>query len=421
MNINNIKKTLVRAIVDISRDKVFYGHIIQQFQRVHVNPSHFIKTAAVGRIPGSQFIKLYLCDDYFTNLVQSEVDKALDGRGSKPKMQAQAEGERVGWNYIIGAMEHEIMHVALGHIFMRFDDEKRGNYGMDCVVNSYLSEDCLHRTWIHPSRYELPIGKSAIWYYKQLENNEQYKEDSKKDGQGGVIDPNMMHQLWEDVKDDIVASEFIKDIIRKSKDMCNGSYGNMPGDIMDQIDDFLKRRKPMIPWNQVLRMFVATATDSILDYTQKRVSRRFGTRPGTRKGDVLDLAVIIDTSGSMSLNHIGLLWAEVFWIWKNGANVTVYECDTHVHKPIKYYGKWDGKVHGRGGTYFDLALEAVEKNRHNAAIYFTDGFAPKVERRFRIPVLFVLTTDLSPEQYPYQWGKTVKIAGAISVAEAGAA
>lgn len=417
MSTSDIQKTLIRAIVDVSRDKVFYGHIIQQFQRIHVKPSHFIKTAAVGRVPGSQFIKLYLCDSYFVNLVEGEIEKAVNQRGRNPKIQAESEGERAGWNYILGAMEHEIMHVALGHIWMRFDDEQRGNYALDCVVNSYLSEDCLHESWIHPSRYGLPTKKSAIWYYKQLENNEQYKQDAQND-QSGMIDPSMMHQLWEDVKDDIMAKEFVKDIIRKSKDLCSGSYGNIPGDIMDMVDDFLKKKKPMMPWNQVLRMFVAMATDSILDYTQKRISKRFGTRPGTRKGDVLDLAVIIDTSGSMSLKHIGLLWSEVFWIWRSGAKVTVYECDTKVHKPIKYRGKWNGEVHGRGGTYFDLALAEVEKNRHDAAIYFTDGFAPKVERRYRLPVLFVLTTDLPPEDYPYQWGKTVKIAGAISVAEA---
>ena len=111
--------------------------------------------------------------------------------------------------------------------------------------------------------------------------------------------------------------------------------------------------------------------------------------------------------------HIILLMNEIYWIWKNGNNVTVYQVDTHVHAPTKYRGKWDGKIHGRGGTYFDLALKAVE-GKHDAAIYFTDGYAPKVKKRFRIPVLFVLTTDLPKEEYPYPWGKTVKIAGAIA-------
>jgi predicted metal-dependent peptidase len=423
MDISNIKKMLVRAIVEIARDKEFYGHIIQQFQRIHVKAPHPITTAAVGRVEGGRFVKLYLCDEYFVNLIKDEVKKAIAGKDPKtPAMKAQADGERAGWRYTLGAMEHEIMHVALGHIFMKFDDPKRGNYAMDCVVNSYLKSNQLHESWIHPSRYGLETGKSTIWYYKQLEKNEQYNKDVAKGEVGdGMIDPDTAHSLWEDIKDDPMTKEFVKDIVRKSKDMCNGSYGNVPGDIMETVNEQLKRKKPMVPWNHVLRMFAAMATDSILDYTQKRVSRRFGTRPGTRKGDVLDLALIIDTSMSMSLDHLKLLWGEVFWIWKNGAKVTVYECDTYVHKPIKYKGKWDGKVHGRGGTYFDLALAAVEKNRHDAAIYFTDGYAPKVKKRFRIPVLFVLTTDLPPEQYPYQWGKTVKIAGAVAAADSGAA
>ena len=44
-------------------------------------------------------------------------------------------------------------------------------------------------------------------------------------------------------------------------------------------------------------MFVASCAESVLDYTVKRISRRYGTRPGTRKGDVLNIAVAVDTSG----------------------------------------------------------------------------------------------------------------------------
>jgi predicted metal-dependent peptidase len=400
----DIRKTLVRAIVDISREKEFYGHIIQQFQREHVSPAHPIKTAAVGRPPGGQFVKLYLNDSYFVNLVEEQVEKALSSRdGNTSTMKARSDGEEAGWNYICGAMEHEIMHVALGHLFLKFDDEHRGNYALDCVVNSYLSKKCLHHTWIHPSRYDLPERKSAIWYYKELEKNPQYLKD--RENQDKMKEMVFSHDLWKDVKDDDMAEEFIKDIIRKSKDLCGGSYGDIPGEIIQQIDDFLKPNKPIVPWNQLLRMFCARATDSILGYTQKRISRRFGTRPGTRKADALSLALIIDTSGSMSDEEIVVLMNEVYWIWRNGAKVTVYQCDTRVHKPLKYRGKWDGKIHGRGGTYFDLALDEVE-GKYDAAIYFTDGWAPQVKRRYRMPVLFVLTTEA---ENPYSWSRCVRI------------
>jgi len=419
MKIAEIRKILTKAIVEISRNKVFYGHIVQQFQRVHVSGGHCINTAAVGRIPGSRFVKLYLNDDYFIGLLEKSIQDAIDNRGNESLAKARLDGEKEGLRYIVGAIEHEIMHVALGHIWLSFDDNERGNYALDCVVNSYLSSECLHDSWIHPSRYNLPSGKSAIWYYDKLKDNEKYKEDissasSAIEGGDLTANPSVSHSLWDDVKDDILAKEFVKDIIRKSKELCQGNYGDVSSDIIDFVEGFLEKKKPMIPWNHVLRMFATMATDSVLDYTQKRISRRFGTRPGTRKGDVLDLAVIIDTSGSMSLADIKLLWNEVFWIWKNGAKVTVYECDQEVRKPIKYRGKWNGKVHGRGGTFFDLALDEVEKNRHDAAIYFTDGIAPKVERRYRYPVLFVLTTDMPPEKYPYQWGKTVKVAQSMN-------
>jgi predicted metal-dependent peptidase len=412
----DIRTTLVRSIVDIAREKEFYGHIIQQFQREHVKSPHPIDTAAVGRPPGGRFIKLYLNDAYFEDLIKTEVELALKNRDDKtPVLTAQANGENQGWKYICGAMEHEIMHVALGHLFLKFDDKRRGNYALDCVVNSYLPPSKLHHTWIHPSRYGLPERKAAMWYYRQLENNEKYQKDAEAEeaGQlGEIISAMAAHSMWDDVKEDDLAEEFVKDIIRKSMDLCR-DFSDIDEHFMEQIKGFLKPRPPMIPWTRVTRMFTAKATESILSYTQKRISKRFGTRPGTRKGDVLNLALIVDTSGSMSLKHIGLLMNEVYWIWKNGVKVTVFQCDTHVHKPTKYKGKWDGTVHGRGGTYFDLALDEVE-GKYDAAIYFTDGLAPKVKRRYRIPVLFVLTTDLPEEEYPYPWGKTVKIADAIA-------
>lgn len=400
----DIRKTLVRAIVDISREKEFYGHIVQQFQREHVSPHHPINTAAVGRVPGGQFIKLYLCDAYFEGLIKEQVEKATSSKGSNDlTTKARAEGEQAAWNYICGAMEHEIMHVALGHLFIKFDDKHRGNYALDCVVNSYLKKECLHDSWIHPSRYGLPECKSALWYYKELENNSKYQEDRKN--QEEMDSKIMSHEMWENLKDDEMAMEFVKDVIRKSKDLCKGSYGEIHGDILQQIDDFLKPTKPIVPWNQLLRMFCAQATESVLSYTNKRISRRFGTRPGTRKWDELNLAVIVDTSGSMSDREIVVLMNEIYWIWKNGAKVTVFQCDTRVYGPLKYRGKWDGKVHGRGGTYFDLALDRVE-GKFDAAIYFTDGYAPQVKRRYRTPVLFVLTTGA---ENPYRWGRAVRI------------
>ena len=393
-----VKKELIKGIVHLARHKEFYGHIVQQFQKVWVDKDHPVDTAAVGRFPGERFIKMWLNTDFFGQIfAENDRDQA--------------------WTYMLNVQEHEIVHIVFGHLFLHFEDKTRGNVAVDCVVNGILnpSNDTkqMPGNYVHPSNYGFPCDKSAMWYYTHPRENEKFQNQCKSGqfGEGGALSHVMSgHSTWDDIKDDPVAQEFAKDIVRKAKDLCNNQYGNIPGAVKDQISELLKRKKAIVPWGRVLRMFVASCQESILDYTVKKVSKRFGTRPGTRKGDVLKIAVAIDTSGSISEEQLKLFWNEIKWVWKNGAEVWVYECDTRISErsPFKFKGKWDGKVHGRGGTDLEPPLKECE-GKYDALIYFTDFYAPNIETRYRIPTLWVLTTELEKDAYPYKWGKHIKI------------
>jgi predicted metal-dependent peptidase len=215
---------------------------------------------------------------------------------------------------------------------------------------------------------------------------------------------------------DPLYQEFAKDIVRKSKDLCNRSYGDIPGNVIEQIDEMLKLKVPIVPWQRVLRMFVASATESNLDYTMKRISKRFGTRPGTRKEDVLNIAVAVDTSGSVSDEQLLKFFNEINWIWRNGAVVTMYEADADIGCSYPYKGKFNGKITGRGGTDLNPVLREVE-GKYDALIYFTDFEAPPIERKFNIPTLWVLHSNISPDNYPCDWGRVIRIEN--NVAESG--
>jgi predicted metal-dependent peptidase len=65
-------------------------------------------------------------------------------------------------------------------------------------------------------------------------------------------------------------------------------------------------------------------------------------------------------------------------------------------------------VHGRGGTELEPVLKAVE-GKYDALIYFTDFCAPTITKRYKIPTLWVLTEDMDKENYPYKWGRVIKI------------
>lgn len=223
----DMERELVKGIVHLSRHKEFYGHIIQQFEKIFVKKGHEIPTAAVGRYPGDRFIKLYMNLDFFRSFYEKD-------------------GKEKGWQYLLGVMEHEIIHIVLGHLFVHFEDRTRGNVAKDLVVNGLLPDDMLPGDHVSVEMYGLEKGKSAMWYYTHLRDNKKYKEQcaSGSFGVGGVLSHVMSsHKLWEDVKDDVVSKEFVKDVVRKAKDLCNKNSGNIPGEIIAQIEDLLRKEK----------------------------------------------------------------------------------------------------------------------------------------------------------------------------------
>ena len=101
---NKLHRELIRGIIHLSRTKEFYGHIVQQFEKVYVSGDHPVDTAAVGRMPGERFIKLYLNTDFFGQMYNSfQPAKA--------------------WEYVLGVLEHEIVHCIFGHLFLKFEDK----------------------------------------------------------------------------------------------------------------------------------------------------------------------------------------------------------------------------------------------------------------------------------------------------------
>ena len=200
------------------------------------------------------------------------------------------------------------------------------------------------------------------------------------------------HGMWEAVQGDDMAEQMIKDIVRKANETCRqmGKWGDLPAGIQDAIGECYANRKQIVPWEVVLKDFLASSSENVLDYTMKRRSKRYDTRPGTKKDDILSVAIGIDTSGSINNDMLDLFFSELHWMDKTGTKMRVFEWDTQVNREYSF-SEFDGTVTGRGGTDPTDFLKKAAEGKYDCIITFTDlEFAPITEEYSNIPMLWVV-------------------------------
>lgn len=143
----------------------------------------------------------------------------------------------------------------------------------------------------------------------------------------------------------------------------------------------------------------------------KRVSKRFGTRPGTKIKRFQKLAVAIDTSGSINIDDFNDFFGEIHSMWRFGAEIDILECDAEIQKKYSYRGRIPEFIHGGGGTSFDPVFEHIKSNRferYDGCIYLTDGYAPEPTIKPPCKVFWCITKD--GEIGPHlKFGRAVKM------------
>ena len=186
--------------------------------------------------------------------------------------------------------------------------------------------------------------------------------------------------------------------------------GKLDGEMARMVDFLLQ---PQLPWrNLVSRYLNAIARD---DYSY--------TRPSTRRGDPaiypslrsaqLDIAIAIDTSGSISTNEINEFVSEIDSLKAQmRARVTLIACDSELAQGCPWvFEPWDEfslpkSIKGGGGTRFTPVFDWANQQDKipDILVYFTDGEGefPKVE-----PYFDVLWLIKGKAKVP--WGQRVQL------------
>lgn len=301
---------------------------------------------------------------------------------------------------------HEIHHLIKKHIFRRRTRKPMlWNIACDHQINLELKK---HHEKLEPPPIEICADpKYDGWFeeqiYSDLEKNPPPNYASYQDGCGTFIEgigvsPEELNRRID---------KMIEGAAKIAKDR-----GNLPGYLSDFI---IKNRESTISWKSKLRRIVAPVLPKNPSWNSpnRRMVHHGWYIPSIIKDGVGKIAILGDTSGSMSDEEVNVIFSELNAIL---SECTPDECQFILFDSEPYYSevlragqsldlsnKRKFEVR-RGGTHFAAAFKAIQGDPKIVIVvtdmecYFNDIEIP------RCPVVWVATTD---QVAPF--GETIKV------------
>lgn len=288
----------------------------------------------------------------------------------------------------INLLLHEVHHIVFQHMFMwdSFPNKQVLGLAADCEVNSYLSN--LDDTWIVPSLWQLPDKQGTKFYYENILKQGSPQQQSGGNGNGNNSQNNNSslktkddHSQWKkdfqdcsDAEKQLIQNQ-INQQIKSAAEQTIKMRGTIPAELQDIVNELLKVKPRIFDWKAYFRRMLGSIYDINLKKTRRKESIRFPGAAGIKHKKKVSILVAVDTSGSVNKSELEDFFSEITHIYKAGARITILECDSKISANYEYTGKWDGTVHGRGGTDFRPVIDYYRKNikDYAALVYFTDG------------------------------------------------
>ena len=288
------------------------------------------------------------------------------------------------------------------------------NVAADCEINDDLLDGLpwrqaeLPEHWATPWNLNCNANQTAETYYRELLDSicidldrgtvalvEHRRGDIRFPpsdcGSGATgITPN-----WEPPHDTHTPSDLEARLLRRrtaqaALDHDNNHPGSVPDGLIRWARDQLR---PQADWRQALATALRQAAhhrSGDTDYTWTRPPRR--PNPTTPNGKILrpattrptpDLAVIVDTSASMTTDHHNRAVAEIDAICRHiipGHHIDYYAVDTETQTHQRITSVRDLPLHGGGGTNMATGITRANQTRPDAIIVLTDGHTPWPEQ-----------------------------------------
>lgn len=289
---------------------------------------------------------------------------------------------------------HESMHVAFLHM-ARLQTREHGkwNVAADHVINLMLLK----------RGFKMPGSGLADPQYADLSTEQVYDllpDQSTMEDTDLVSPPGDQDEFESGISDILVRASIQSKL-----------NGDAPGSVPSEIEIYLQKLlKPRLPWFRILQKYLNNTTKN--DYSFTRPNRRFFPThhlPSLYNERLMDLAIAVDTSGSVTDNDFVVFITEVGSILRmmKPETITLIQFDTKLKSVDKVHNIRDLsklKFTGRGGTRIRPVLEWSETNRPQLLLVFSDGHFRMPQTKPSAPMLWLIHNN-DAFQAPY--GKVI--------------
>ncbi len=328
----------------------------------------------------------------------------------KPSLLANTDNKE-----ILKIVEHEGMHILNKHIprYLRIlanetveqrknIKTKIWNIAADCAVNvqAKIRDPIIidGKPWppCLPGNYNLEDDKVTEYYFYELlktakvvdmPSSVAFNDHGQwRKGASGVADLSSLSRK---------VDQHVQNIIKESVKSFNKDRGTIPSHIAQLIEGALA--PPKAPYYQIIRKLVRGSRFSKFIRSPTKINRKrtyvftlkdnkcvpqISPFPGKTRDLTFDIVVLIDTSGSMSIDDIleGLSGVRNIIEKDRHCYTTILEVDAAVEKEyeVKRVRDIQFNIKGRGGTTLRPGLERAKQLNCDVCLAFTDGYTEDI-------------------------------------------
>ena len=302
-----------------------------------------------------------------------------------------------------------------GPLGSRTAEQRRWNVAGDAEINDdlYTAKLELPEVAIHPSRLALPEGWTSEQYWDALDAGETTTDPDRPAVPGARQDDGEATGPCSAMSDTARSGEHDCGTGCDGQDRCWNC--NKPGlsvvgarlvarDTARRIREHTRQRgvtpagwqrwadeilEPSVNWRRQLAAHVRRGSADItgrVDFTYRRPSRRAAAVPDvvlpSLRQPLPQVALVIDTSGSMSDAMLGQALAEVTGVLRSlgvaRRNLRVIACDAQAYRTQRVRDLGAIRLEGGGGTDMGAGLDAAAalRPRPDLIIVLTGGYTP---------------------------------------------